>query len=35
MLKLRLGSSGKWIAKAINVGDNVVVCVDNSTNESF
>jgi hypothetical protein len=35
MLKLRLGSGGKWITKTINVGDNVVVCVDNSTNESL
>jgi len=24
MLKLKLGSSGKWIAKAINVGDNLL-----------
>ncbi len=35
MLKLRLGLGGKWITKAINVGDNFVVRVDNFTNESF
>jgi hypothetical protein len=33
--KVKARSSGKWIIEVVNVGDNVVVCADKSTNESF
>lgn len=34
-VKVEARSSGEWIVEVVNVGDNVVVCADNSTNESF
>jgi hypothetical protein len=33
--KVEARSSGEWIVEVVNVGDNVVICVDNSTNDSF
>jgi hypothetical protein len=34
-VEIKVGLGGEWIAKVVNVGDNVVVCANNSTNESF
>ncbi len=33
--KVEAGSSGEWIVKVVNVGNNVVVCAHDYTNESF